>query len=98
MTTSRPGVAELISHGKAPPPGFVARLLARHELIEWDRLVLGPETAGRSEVRDAALGGNAGTGERNHDFGFAYQIVETCHCRIQVGRDHLSNPERIVLQ
>ena len=42
MAPARLGVAELVVHGEAPPPGFVARLLARQELVERDRPVLGP--------------------------------------------------------
>jgi hypothetical protein len=42
MAASRPSVAELIGHGEAAPPRFVARFLAGHEFIKRDRLVLGP--------------------------------------------------------
>src|SRR5580692_1917624 len=56
----RPGIAELVGHGKTPPPGFVARLLAPEELVERDRLVLGPKAPGRTEIGDAAFGRNAG--------------------------------------
>ncbi len=36
------GPREILFHGEAPPPGFVAHLAARQEVVERDRLVLGP--------------------------------------------------------
>src|SRR6185437_16876749 len=41
---------------------------ARDEFIERDRAVAGPQSARRSEIRNAAFGRYAGTGER-HDRG-----------------------------
>ena len=59
--------AELILHGEAPPPGLVAHLLAGQEIGELDRPHLGPDAAGRAEIRDAAFGRDAGPGERHDD-------------------------------
>ena len=49
--------------------------LARQEVLELDRPVLGPQAAGRAEVRDAALGRDAGAGERHHGAGAIDQVV-----------------------
>ena len=46
MPPPRPGVAELVSHGEAASPGLIARFLARQKLIEWNRLILGPQSSG----------------------------------------------------
>jgi hypothetical protein len=46
VSAARPGIAELVGHGEAAAPGFVARLLAGQELVERDRLVLGPQAPG----------------------------------------------------
>ncbi len=56
----------MLLHGEAAPPGFVAHLLARQELVERDRPVLGPDPAGRAKIRNAAFGRDARAGER-HD-------------------------------
>ena len=74
VAPSRPGIAELVGHGEATPPGFVARFLARHELIERNRPVLGPQPAGRTEVGYAAFGGDAGPGERHGNLGIADEV------------------------
>src|SRR5262245_63463886 len=62
-----PGGGKLRVHGKAPAPSFVAHLLAREELVERDRLILGPEPAGRAEIGNATLGGNSRSSERGDD-------------------------------
>ena len=64
MAAPRLGLAELVAHGEAAPPGFVARFLAGQELVERDRPVLGPNPARRAEIGDAAFGRDAGAGER----------------------------------
>src|SRR3989442_7021550 len=61
------GGEKLRVHGKAPPPSFVAHRLAREELVERDRPILRPEPAAGTEIGNAALGGNAGSGERGDD-------------------------------
>ena len=61
----------MLLHGEAPPPGFVAHLLARQEFVERDRPVLGPDPAGRTEIRNAAFGRDAGAGERQDHLGAA---------------------------
>src|SRR5262249_17156904 len=61
------GGGKLRLHGKAAAPSFVAHRLAREELIEGDRLILRPEPAGGAEIGNAALGGNAGSGERGDE-------------------------------
>src|ERR1700731_1478386 len=74
VSPPRPGIAELVGHGKTPPPGFVARLLAGQELVERDRLVLGPKAARRAEIGDAAFGGNAGSREWDNDPSLVDQV------------------------
>src|SRR5438270_532731 len=69
MAAAGPRGGEVLLHGKAPPPRLVARVLARDELIERDRLVRRPNPARRTEIRDAAFGRDAGSGERQHQPG-----------------------------
>src|SRR5262245_64116696 len=69
VSAARPGGGKLRVHGEAPPPSLVAHLLAGEELVEGDRLVLGPQPAGRAEGGDGAFGRDAGTGERADDGG-----------------------------
>src|SRR5579864_4873527 len=89
VAAARPGIAELVGHGEAPPPRFVARLLARQELVERDRLVLGPQAPGRAEIGDAALGGNAGPGEWDNDPSLVDQVLQPGLGGIEIGCDHV---------
>ena len=47
--------AERLLHGETPLPGFVARFLAGDELVVHDRPVLGPNPAGRTEIRECRI-------------------------------------------
>src|SRR5262245_66625928 len=89
VAATGPGGGKLRIHGKAPPPGFIAHLLTGDELVERDRLVLGPEPAGRAEVRDAALRGNAGTREGSDQARPLHQILQLVDGGLEVGRDHV---------
>ena len=60
---SRFGHADGLADHQEAPPGLEAGILGGEELLIGDGLVPGPEAARRSEVRDAALGGDAGAGE-----------------------------------
>src|ERR1700719_3866807 len=92
VTPPRPGIAELVGHGKTPPPGFVARLLAGQELVERDRLVLGPKAPGRTEVGDAAFGRNAGPGKWDNGPSVVDQVVQLGLGAVEIGCDHRSYP------
>ncbi len=81
------GAAELIHHGEAAPPGFVAGLLAGQKFVELDRPVLGPQAAGRAEVRDAALGRDAGAGEWHDGAGLVYHLAEPRDRGGEIGSD-----------
>src|SRR5262249_44897199 len=81
-----PGGGKLRTHGNAPRPGFSAHLLTGNELVERDRLVLGPKPAGRAEVRDAALRGNAGTREGSDQARPLHQILQLVDGGLEVGR------------
>ena len=63
MAAARTGRREGMFHREAPPPGFVARVLPRHELVERDRPVPAPQPVRRAEIRNAGLRGDAGAGE-----------------------------------
>jgi len=76
-------------HGETPPPGLVSHLLAGKELVERDRPVLGPESARRTEVGDAALGRNASAGEGNDDAGAIHQLLQVIDGGLQIRRDHV---------
>src|ERR1700739_2322570 len=82
-----PGGGKLCIHGKAPPPSFVAHRLAREELVERDRPILRPEAAWGAEIRNAALGGNAGSGERSDDARALHQLLKFVDSGLQVRRD-----------
>src|ERR1700688_4767198 len=95
VSPPRPGIAELVGHGKAAPPGFVARLLARQELVERDRLVLGPKAPRRTEIGDTAFGRNAGPGEWDNGPSLVDQVLEVGLGGVEIGRDHRWYPWRI---
>src|ERR1700722_911743 len=95
VSPPRPGVAELVGHGEAAPPGFVARLLAGQELVVRDRLVLGPKAPRRTEIRDAAFGRNAGPRKWDNDPSLVDQVLEVGLGGIEIGCDHPSDPWRI---
>ena len=80
------------AHGEAPAPQFVARLLTRQEFVEHDRCVLGPQSARRAEIGDAALRRDPGAGEWHDDFGLVYHGLEARHRGIEVWSDHASSP------
>src|ERR1700758_3513134 len=84
-----PGGGKLCVHGKAPPPSFVAHRLAREELVERDRPILRPEPTGGAEIGNAALGGNAGSGERGDDACALHQLLQFVDSSLQVRRDHV---------
>ena len=88
VPTSRLRPAELVFHGEAPAPGFVAHLPARSKGVERDRLQLGPDAAGRAEIRDAAFGRNSGAGERQHDVGRIDEAAQAFDGGWKIGRDH----------
>src|SRR4029078_2587439 len=48
------------------PPRLAPHLLRRHEVVEIDRLVLGPDAARRAEVGDARFSRHARAGEGDH--------------------------------
>src|SRR5215471_16231084 len=83
------GGGKLRLHGKAPPPSFVAHRLAREELVERDRLILRPEPAGGAAIGNAALGGNAGSGERRDDARARPQLLQFVDTGLQLRRDHV---------
>src|ERR671934_2921151 len=89
VAAARLGGGELRVHGKSPPPRLVPHLLAREELVERDRPVLRPEPAGRAEIGDTALGGNAGAGERSYDARALYQVLQFVDGGLQIRRDHV---------
>src|SRR6266540_505490 len=84
-----PGGGKLCIHGKTPPPRLITHVLAREELVERDRPVLGPEPAGRAKVRDAALRGNSGSGERADHACAVHVLLQFVDSGLQVRRDHV---------
>ena len=62
---------EMFLHREAAPPCLVAHLAACEELIERNRLRLGPQAAGRTEIRNAAFGRDPGAGKRHHALGLS---------------------------
>ena len=75
-------------HRKAPPPGLGPRLGAGNEFVERDRAVTGPQAAGRAEIRNAAFGGNAGSGKGNDTRGFGDHVAELLDAAAQILGDH----------
>src|SRR6202451_1444671 len=88
----RPGIAELIGHGEAAPPGFVARFLAGQELIERDRLFFWPKAPRRAVIGDAAFGRNASPGEWDNDPSLVDQVRQLGLGGVEIGCDHRCRP------
>src|SRR4051812_9223760 len=83
------GPAELFLHCKTPPPALVPHVLAGQEVAEVDRLHLGPDPAGRPEVRYPAFRGDAGAGEGHHHLRLLHQLAQPGDTSLKIGRDHL---------
>ena len=75
-------------HREAPPPRLGPRVGAGNEFVERDRAVTGPQAAGRAEIRDAAFGGNAGSGKGNDTRRFGDHIAELFDAAAQILGDH----------
>ena len=84
-------------HRKAPPPGFVAGILAGDEFIERDRPVAAPQPARRTEVGNAAFGRNAGAGEGNDAGGFGDHVAELFHAAAKIRCDHGLTSETVAV-
>src|SRR5687768_4437534 len=80
--------AKGIFHRKLPPPGLVAHFFGGDELVKRDRLVLGPQTAGGTEVRNSAFGGNAGAGKGRGAARRVDEVLKPFGCRFAIGCDH----------
>src|SRR5262249_62327179 len=89
MTATGLGGGKLRLHGKASAPSLVAHVLACEELFEWDRSVFCPEPAGRTEIRDAALGGNSGSGKGGDNPRALDELLQFVDCGLQIRRDHV---------
>ena len=89
VPTTWPSCRKLRMHGKAPAPSLIAHVLTREELFEGDRPVFCPEPAGRAEIRDAALGGNSGSGEGCDNPRGLYELLQLVDCGLQIRCDHV---------
>src|ERR1700683_185544 len=92
MPSARLGLAELILHREAPPPGFVPRLLACQKLVERNRPILRPDTARRAEIGNAAFGGNAGPGKRQDDDGLRDHVRKSLYRAAEIRIAHPFDP------
>jgi lactoylglutathione lyase len=97
MAPARLGVAELVAHGEATPPGFVTRFLARQEFIERNGPILGPNPPRRAEIGDTAFGRDTGTGKRQDDFGLPDHVPQACRGAGEIGRVHPFDPHAAAL-
>src|SRR5579872_7313056 len=88
VTASGPGGRKRRLHGKAPPPRFIARLLACDELVERDRPVARPQSARRAEIGNAAFGRDAGAGEGNDDGRRGDHLAEALNAALKILGDH----------
>ena len=74
------GIGFGLEHGlvgrELAPPRFAPHLLRRHEVVEVDRLVLGPDAARRAEVRDAQFGRDARAGEGDDALGAVDHLAQ----------------------
>ena len=84
------GVGLGLEHGlvgrELAAPGLPAHLLRRHEVVEVDRLVLGPDAAGRAEIRNAGFGRDAGAGEGDDPLGRTRSSRAAVRCRPSYSR------------
>src|SRR5262245_1609781 len=82
MTSIRGGLLHHLVARELATPGLTARLARGKEVAKLDRLVLGPYASRRTIIGDPRLGGDAGTGERDHAFRIgdhAPQLVDLPH-------------------
>src|SRR5262245_39987490 len=89
MPASRFCQRKLLVHCKAPAPGFVSHFAAGDKLIEWNRPVFRPDSARRTEVRNATLGGNSGAGEWSNRPSAFEEPLERVDGSLQILRDHV---------
>jgi cysteinyl-tRNA synthetase len=61
-----PGLVQDFAQGKPAAPGFNARFFRRNKVLEIDGLVLAPDAARASEIRDPGLRADAGAGKHYH--------------------------------
>src|SRR5215207_3459284 len=89
------GRSEGLFHRKAPPPGLGPRRSAGNEFVERDRAVTRPQAAGRAEIRNAAFGGNAGSGKGNDTRRFGDHVAELLDAATQILGNHAAASETV---
>ena len=77
MSPARLDLADLLADLQVTVQGLAAHFRRRHEGLEVDRLVPGPDAAGRAEIGDAALGRDTGTGEADDPGCLIDQLLQT---------------------
>jgi hypothetical protein len=95
MTSAGLRIGELIAHGEAPSPRFIALLLAGNEFREWDWLIAAPQASRGTEVWNAAFGGKTRTRKRQNDIRCVEEVAQTLNRRFGILRDH-AKPPRLV--
>jgi hypothetical protein len=93
VAASRPRRGKGRFHRKAPPPCLIPGIGTGDELIERDRAVAGPQSAGRAEVGNPAFGRNAGAGEGNDGRGLGDHVAELFHAAAKIRCDHGDDPD-----
>src|SRR5690348_425350 len=88
MPSPRLRSREGLLHRKTATPGLVARVPARHKLVERDRTVARPQAARRAKIWNAALSGDAGAGEGHDDAARGDHVAEPLHRALNVLGNH----------
>ena len=88
MAAAGPGLGEILLHGKAPPPGFVTHVLAGHKGVERYRLVLGPQSPGRTKIGDPAFGRDSGPGKRDDHRCVLEQVTQARNAVWKISGNH----------
>ena len=79
----------MILHCEAAAPSLVAHLLTGDEEIEGYWLGLRPQTAGGTEIGDAAFSRDAGSGKGQDDSGLVHEFAKAANSGLKIGRDHI---------
>src|SRR5215831_21359274 len=68
----------------------------RHELVERNGLIFGPQPARRTKIRNATFGGNASPGERQDHVRCIHEVAQPRNSGLNIGRNHVFTPYRSI--
>src|SRR5262245_52066519 len=95
MAAARPCARKVPIHRKPTAPSLITHFLARDEFVERDWLVFRPESARRTEVRNATLSGNSGARKRRDAARLGDEGLQALYGTLQIERDHVCSRRRL---